>query len=178
MAWNPNKLMRCLFVKLFIGTGHAAKLDQFSERLTPTPTPQNGHGNDVHAFHTIWPLNLQPTCIYSTISKTISWKWGGVDLVTPSFPKAYNFEHSEFTLLSAMVIVVKMVILVVTAAMVMIIIVVMVVMHTCKKRVIPVIYHRNFFWIFRKILGWERKINTAPKPSPEVAPSKMEVAPS
>ena len=25
--------------------------------------------------------------------------------------------------------------------------------HTCKKRVIPVIYHRNFFWIFRKILG-------------------------
>ena len=51
-------------------------------------------------------------------------------------------------------------------------------MHTCKKRVIPVIYHRKFFWIFRKILGWEREINTAPKPSPEVAPSKMEVAPS
>ena len=25
--------------------------------------------------------------------------------------------------------------------------------HTCKKRVIPVIYQRNFFWIFRKILG-------------------------
>ena len=25
--------------------------------------------------------------------------------------------------------------------------------HTCKKRVIAVIYHRNFFWIFRKILG-------------------------
>ena len=25
--------------------------------------------------------------------------------------------------------------------------------HTCKKRVIPVIYHRKFFWIFRKILG-------------------------
>ena len=49
--------------------------------------------------------------------------------------------------------------------------------HTCKKRVIPVIYHRNFFWIFRKILGWECEINTAPKPSPEVAPSKMEVAP-
>ena len=43
--------------------------------------------------------------------------------------------------------------------------------HTCKKRVIPVIYHRKFFWIFRKILGWEREINTAPKPSPEVAPS-------
>ena len=41
----------------------------------------------------------------------------------------------------------------------------------CKKRVIHVIYHRNFFWIFRKILGWEREINTAPKPSPEVAPS-------
>ena len=40
------------------------------------------------------------------------------------------------------------------------------------------IYLRKFFWIFRKILGWERKINTAPKPSPEVAPSKMEVAPS
>ena len=36
----------------------------------------------------------------------------------------------------------------------------------------------QFFWIFRKILGWEREINTAPKPSPEVAPSKMEVAPS
>ena len=35
----------------------------------------------------------------------------------------------------------------------------------------------QFFWIFRKILGWEREINTAPKPSPEVAPSKMEVAP-
>ena len=51
-------------------------------------------------------------------------------------------------------------------------------MHTCKKRVIAVIYHRKFFWIFRKILGWEREINTAPKPSPEVAPSKMEVAPS
>ena len=49
--------------------------------------------------------------------------------------------------------------------------------HTCKKRVIAVIYHRNFFWIFRKILGWEREINTAPKPLPEVAPSKMEVAP-
>ena len=43
--------------------------------------------------------------------------------------------------------------------------------HTCKKRVIPVIYHRKFFWIFRKILGWEREIKTAPKPSPEVAPS-------
>ena len=38
--------------------------------------------------------------------------------------------------------------------------------------------HRKFFWIFRKILGSEREINTAPKPSPEVAPSKMEVAPS
>ena len=25
--------------------------------------------------------------------------------------------------------------------------------HTCKKRVIPVIYHRKLFWIFRKILG-------------------------
>ena len=50
--------------------------------------------------------------------------------------------------------------------------------HTCKKREIPEIYLRNFFWIFRKILGWEREINTAPKPSPEVAPSKMEVAPS
>ena len=37
---------------------------------------------------------------------------------------------------------------------------------------------RNFFWIFRKILDWEREISTAPKPSPEVAPSKMEVAPS
>ena len=49
--------------------------------------------------------------------------------------------------------------------------------HTCKKRVIPVIYHCRFFWIFRKILGWEREINTAPKPSPEVAPPKMEVAP-
>ena len=36
----------------------------------------------------------------------------------------------------------------------------------------------QIFWIFRKILGWEREINTAPKPSPEVAPSKMEVAPS
>ena len=51
-------------------------------------------------------------------------------------------------------------------------------MHTCKKRGIAGIYPRNFFWIFRKILGWEREINTAPKPSPEVAPSKMEVAPS
>ena len=50
--------------------------------------------------------------------------------------------------------------------------------HTCKKREIAEIYLRNFFWIFRKILGWEREINTAPKPSPEVAPSKMEVAPS
>jgi len=50
--------------------------------------------------------------------------------------------------------------------------------HTCKKREIPEICLRNFFWIFRKILGWEREINTAPKPSPEVAPSKMEVAPS
>ena len=49
--------------------------------------------------------------------------------------------------------------------------------HTCKKRVIPVIYHRKFFWIFRKILSREREINTAPKPSPEVSPSKMEVAP-
>ena len=49
--------------------------------------------------------------------------------------------------------------------------------HTCKKREIAEIYLRNFFWIFRKILGWEREINTAPKPSPEVAPSKMEVAP-
>ena len=50
--------------------------------------------------------------------------------------------------------------------------------HTCKKREIPEIYLRNFFGIFRKILGWEREINTAPKPLPEVAPSKMEVAPS
>ena len=50
--------------------------------------------------------------------------------------------------------------------------------HTCKKREIAEIYLRNFFWIFRKILGWEREIYTAPKPSPEVAPSKMEVAPS
>ena len=46
-------------------------------------------------------------------------------------------------------------------------------LHTCKKRVIVVIYHRKFFWIFRKILGWEREINTAPKPSPEVAPSQF-----
>ena len=43
--------------------------------------------------------------------------------------------------------------------------------HTCKKREIVEIYLRNFFWIFRKILGWECEINTAPKPSPEVAPS-------
>ena len=50
--------------------------------------------------------------------------------------------------------------------------------HTCKKREIAEIYLRKFFWIFRKILGWEREINTAHKPSPEVAPSKMEVAPS
>ena len=49
--------------------------------------------------------------------------------------------------------------------------------HTCKKREIVEIYLRNFFWIFRKILGWKCEINTAPKPSPEVAPSKMEVAP-
>ena len=49
--------------------------------------------------------------------------------------------------------------------------------HTCKKRGIAGIYPRNFFWIFRKILGLERKISTAPKPSPKVAPSKMEVAP-
>ena len=49
--------------------------------------------------------------------------------------------------------------------------------HTCKKREIAEIYLRNFFWIFRKNLGWEREINTAPKPSHEVAPSKMEVAP-
>ena len=41
--------------------------------------------------------------------------------------------------------------------------------HTCKKREIPEIYLRNFFWIF--------EINTAPKPSPEV-PSQMEVTPS
>ena len=50
--------------------------------------------------------------------------------------------------------------------------------HTCKKWVIPEIYHRKFFRIFRKILGWECEINTAPKPLPEVAPSKMKVAPS
>ena len=50
-------------------------------------------------------------------------------------------------------------------------------LHTCKKREIVEIYLRNFFWIFRKILGWECEINTAPKPSPEVSPSKMEVAP-
>ena len=29
---------------------------------------------------------------------------------------------------------------------------------------------------FLDFLGWEREISTAPKPSPEVAPSKMEVA--
>ena len=50
--------------------------------------------------------------------------------------------------------------------------------HTCKKREIVEIYLRKYFWIFRKILGWEREINTGPKPPPEVAPSKMEVAPS
>ena len=50
--------------------------------------------------------------------------------------------------------------------------------HTCKKREIAEIYLHKNFWIFRKILGWEREISTAPKPSPEVAPSKMEVAPS
>ena len=50
--------------------------------------------------------------------------------------------------------------------------------HTCKKREIAEIYLRKFFWIFRKSLGREREIDTAPKPSPEVAPSKMEVAPS
>ena len=33
--------------------------------------------------------------------------------------------------------------------------------HTCKKRGIVGIYPRNFFWIFRKILGWEREINSA-----------------
>ena len=43
--------------------------------------------------------------------------------------------------------------------------------QTCKKREIAEIYLRNFFWIFCKILGWEREINTAPKPLPEVAPS-------
>ena len=31
--------------------------------------------------------------------------------------------------------------------------------HTCKKLEIVEIYLRNFFWIFRKILGWEREIN-------------------
>ena len=51
-------------------------------------------------------------------------------------------------------------------------------MHTRKKLEIAEIYLRNFFLIFRQILGWEREINNAPKPSPEVAPSKMEVAPS
>ena len=35
----------------------------------------------------------------------------------------------------------------------------------------------NFFGFSAKILGRECEINTAPKPSPEVAPSKMEVAP-
>ena len=33
--------------------------------------------------------------------------------------------------------------------------------HTCKKRGIVGIYPRKFFWIFRKILGWEREINSA-----------------
>ena len=36
----------------------------------------------------------------------------------------------------------------------------------------------QIFLDFPQNLGWEREINTAPKPSPEVAPSKMEVAPS
>ena len=36
----------------------------------------------------------------------------------------------------------------------------------------------KFFGISAKILGRECEINTAPKPLPEVAPSKMEVAPS
>ena len=35
----------------------------------------------------------------------------------------------------------------------------------------------KFFGFSAKILGRECEINTAPKPSPEVAPSKMEVAP-
>ena len=35
----------------------------------------------------------------------------------------------------------------------------------------------QIFLDFPQILGWEREINTAPKPSPEVAPSKMKVAP-
>ena len=50
--------------------------------------------------------------------------------------------------------------------------------HTSKKAESLETLSPQIFWIFRKILGWEREINTAPKPSPEVAPSKMEVAPS
>jgi len=48
--------------------------------------------------------------------------------------------------------------------------------NTMQYRAIP--GNLKFFGFSAKILGRECEINTAPKPLPEVAPSKMEVAPS
>ena len=52
-------------VNLFLGTGHATKSDEFSERfqtaVDPHPPPLRMvpiSGNHVHAFHTIWPSYL------------------------------------------------------------------------------------------------------------------------
>ena len=65
MAWNPNKLMKCLFVKLFSETGHTTKSDEFLERFQTAVDPHHPprrmvpiSGNHMHAFHTIWPSYL------------------------------------------------------------------------------------------------------------------------
>ena len=55
MAWNPNKLMKCLFVKLFLGTGHATKLDGFSERFQTAVDP--------HPHPSEWSLSLEIICM-------------------------------------------------------------------------------------------------------------------
>ena len=64
--------MKCLFIKLFLGTGHANKSDEFLERFQTAVNPHSPpllrmvpiSGNHVHAFHIIWPSNL---LAYATI---------------------------------------------------------------------------------------------------------------
>ena len=79
-------------------------------------------------------------------------KFAQVEKSLLSLPWKHHFKPLSLCVMVAMVVVRKMpnqilqegvdVVLVVVASS-----------HTCKKREIPEIYLRNFFWIFCKILG-------------------------
>ena len=54
--------MNCLFVKLFLGTGHATKSDEFTERFpTVAVDPPTTHPSE-------WPLSLEIRCMHFILS--------------------------------------------------------------------------------------------------------------